>query len=327
MKWLVQLTAAALGALLVGVGLGVFASGFFSSAGSACTSQYTYINPEPDCDTFDERSSRLDALQEKLDAKVKNLELQPNVDHVAVFTRDLVTRRFAGVNDVHSFYMASLLKVPILIAYYKFAEVEPKILDDGITYDGSINEYDLQDIPVPDHLVVGKSYTVSELLYHSVANSDNTAAQILMQRLPSDFLDKVLTALGTQFQKPEGEKEDLITARSYAGVFRVLYNASYLSREYSNKALELLTHTSFDKGAAAGIPAGTAIAHKYGERANVDPKTDAVVSRQLHDCGIIYAHSGSHPYIFCIMTQGNDFSALQSAIRDLSATIYNALEE
>lgn len=323
-KWFVP--GIILGALFVGALLGYGLNAAFGGPAFGCTSHYRYINPSPDCDTFDERALRLDNLQNALEAKTALLENQTGVTHISVFARDLVTRRFAGVDADRVYYLASLLKVPILVAYYSYAEVDQSILNDTITYDGSINDYERQGTDVPDHLTVGKTYSVSELLDHAIVNSDNTAAEILLARLPSAFVDKTLAALGIQFNKPEGDKENLVTARTYSNVLRVLYNSSYLSREYSDKALELLTKTSFRNAAAAGIPEGVAVAHKFGERTNVDA-TGAVVSRQLHDCGIVYAKAGAHPYIFCILTEGTDFTALENAIRDVSATIYNSLEQ
>lgn len=240
------------GALLVFIAGGLtgyllFAS--FKDGTAGCVSEFTHINPEPDCEVFDERSGKLEALQSSLEAKVQELELQGDIDHVAVFTRDLTSRRFAGVNDDRVFVLASLLKVPIFIAYHKFAEVEPAVLTDEILYTGSPNSYDTQkEIPPSERLVVGQRYTVEELLSRMIIHSDNTASDILLPRMTESFMIKTLSSLGVQVEKNPGEKEALVTARTYANVFRGLYNASYLSREYSEKTLKLLTLTTFDRG-------------------------------------------------------------------------------
>jgi len=49
------------------------------------------------------------------------------------------------------------------------------------------------------------------------------------------------------------KKEDSLTLSAYASYFRVLFNASYLNEEMSEKALRYLAHSVFRNGMAAGI--------------------------------------------------------------------------
>lgn len=53
--------------------------------------------------------------------------------------------------------MASLLKIPLLIGGFKLAEVEPRILDQEIVYNGKPAFYGEQVIQVEDKLKVGSS--------------------------------------------------------------------------------------------------------------------------------------------------------------------------
>lgn len=313
--------------VIFGVGALAGASVFsiFGTPKTGCVSGYLHINPEPDCEVFDERSEKLETLQVALEGKVRELELRSDIDHVAVFTRDLKSRRFAAVNDDRVFILASLLKVPILMSYYKFAEVEPAILLDEVTYTGTTNSYVTQsEIPPTEQLVAGQRYTIDALLTQMIIHSDNTASDILLPRMPDSFIVKTLSALGIQIEKTPGEKEALVTARTYANVFRGLYNASFLSREYSEKALDILTRTTFPRGTRGALPKGVEVAEKFGERTNTDENGN-IISRQLHDCGIVYANEGETPYTFCIMTEGAEYSALEEAVQDLAREIYKNL--
>lgn len=320
----------------IAVGVGCFLVGALASlllvtllkpTENGCISDYKHINPEPDCEIYDQRSEKLETLQASLESKVETLELRNDIDRIAVFTRDLTTRRFAAVNDDKVFILASLLKVPILMSYYKFAEIEPAILSDEIVYTGSQSSYSIQsEIPPEVKLTPGERYTVEELLEQMIIHSDNTASDILTPRMNEVFIQKTLSSLGIQIENISGEKEALVTARSYANVFRGLYNASFLSREYSEKALELLTKTTFNKGTRGVIPNNVEIAEKFGERTNVDAAGN-VVSRQLHDCGIVYANNGKSPYTFCIMTEGAEFDALEEAVQEIAREIYSTLSD
>ena len=112
-----------------------------------------------------------------------------------------------------------------------------------------------------------------------------------------------------------------LSVRQYASFFRLLYNASYLNRTHSEQALALMAGSSYVKGLAAGVPKSVPVAHKFGERGNLD----ANIRYQLHDCGIVY-HPHT-PYLLCIMTQGDDFARMERAIRDISRLFYEEVEK
>ncbi|MDO8560151.1 MAG: serine hydrolase [bacterium] len=61
-----------------------------------------------------------------------------------------------------------------------------------------------------------------------------------------------------------------MSVKDYASFFRILYNASYLNREQSERALGLMTKTRFRDGIIAGVPAGRPVAHKFGERTTLE---------------------------------------------------------
>jgi len=111
-----------------------------------------------------------------------------------------------------------------------------------------------------------------------------------------------------------------MSVKDYSSFFRILYNASYLSKEMSSKALKLLTQVNFNKGLVAGLPKGVKIAHKFGERGYA--LNDI---KQLHDCGIVY-----HPrktYLICVMTKGNKIEDLEYIIQKISKFIYQTVDK
>ncbi len=314
-------------AVLASVLLGYFLRGsdlFSSVVNNSCTSKLVFLKPSIDCDSIDEKSEKLSVLQQKAEVMISGYVKTNKVKRVSMFVRDLNTSRFAGVNDTDSYYMASLLKTPLLIGGYKLAEVEPKILDQEIVYSGVPNLYGEQVVEVSDKMVVGQSYKIKDLLYRSVVYSDNTAAQMLFDYYPEEYMDRILQSLGIQITKPTGEVENYVTARSYANIFRILYNASFLNKEYSNEALSILSQTKFNGGATAKLPKGTLVAHKFAERTLVYPDNTVAV-KQFHECGIVYAKNGKDPYIFCVMTEGSDYKTLESVIADISLLVFDEI--
>ncbi|MFZ2500363.1 MAG: serine hydrolase [Minisyncoccia bacterium] len=315
-----------------GVLITIFLLGFASdrlffptTSGDNCVSDFTFIRQNLDCNLSDKKIQNLGVLEGKIKEDILGYQEQGKVTRVSVFARDILSSRFVGVNENEMFYMASLLKIPVLVGGYKLAEVEPRLLDQEILYTGKPNLYDGQNIKPIEVLEMGKSYTVRELMRRAVVYSDNTAAQLLYDYYPVEFLDRIMEALGLSFTMPQGVAENFVTARTYANVFRSLYNSSYLTREYSNEALSFLTKTTYSDGATAKLPKDVLVAHKFAERSTTLPSAPQRPLRQLHECGLVYAKNGAEPYTFCILTEGSDYEALQNVLQDLSLEIYTAM--
>jgi beta-lactamase class A len=124
--------------------------------------------------------------------------------------------------------------------------------------------------------------------------------------------------------KPNPDNPDYATAQSYSLFLRVLYNATYLDRDHSEKLLQLLAQSDFSKGIEAGVPNGILIAQKFGD-ARIPDAQGVQVGAELQDCGIVYYPD--HPYVLCVMTKGTDISVLESAISNISQIVYQDIEK
>ncbi len=298
----------------------LFASQNFSNS---CGTKLKFIKPNLDCEQADDKFNTLESLKSKLEVSIEGFKKTGKAKRISVFVRDLNTSKFVGIHDGEIYYMASLLKTPLLIGGFKLAEVEPKILDQALIYNGVPDLYEDQIISVSNKLKKGETYTIKDLMNRAVIYSDNTAAQILLDYYPEGFLDRIMQALGIQIVKPTGEAEDFVTARTYANIFRILYNSSYLTRDYSNQALEILSKTEFKDGITSKLPNDLTIAHKFAERTLVYGNNN-VVLEQIHECGLVYSKD---PYILCILTEGTSYSDLKYVLSEVSLSIYNDMIE
>jgi len=295
-------------------------SGAFLSG--TCPTDLTFVKAEQDCGSSDIALNTMSSLQDDLTHDVNAYITTGRASRISVFVRDLNSQRFATVNPTESYFMASLLKVPLAVAYYRLAEVTPDILDQKITYNGDASLYALQDIQPQQKLIAGTTYAVKDLIFRMLAYSDNAAAALLTQNYVSDdYLQKILVTIGLPTRQ-KGQQENMTTAMSYAGVFRTLYYSAFLSREYSDDILNDLSQSTFTDGAVKLLPNGVVVSHKFGERSVINPATGQATLDQLHDCGIVYGANGTEPYSFCIMTEGKNFPDLESAVQNISATIY-----
>ena len=279
-------------------------------------SGYRFINPLLECEAPASFSGPIANLRTALSDQASLFIDQDKVSEVSVYFRDLNSGEWIGINDKAKFSPASLMKVPILIAYLKLAEKDKDLLNKKLKITQEREEALSQNIIPDQEIETGKEYTVWELLRYMVAYSDNLAVNVLLENMDTVQLDRVYNELGV-YIPTQDMTENFISVRDYASFFRVLFNSSYLTREMSEKALELLSQTNFNQGIVAGLPSYITVAHKFGERRLPD-------SLQLHDCGIIYRTNS--PYLLCIMTRGSDFRQMASVIENLASLSFQKFD-
>ena len=287
-------------------------------------SDYPLLSPLLLCNVSDQKSPNENTVLAGIINKYVQQQLAAGViDDMSVYVIDYQNGKWAGYNENARYDPASMLKVPVMIAFYQAAERQPSALTERIKFNGDAqnsNEY----FKSPNGIQSGTYYTTDQMIDSMIINSDNTAALLLEKDLNADTLAEVFTDLGLPVPE-QGQNVQYLSAKLYAYFFRVLYNATYLDREFSQKALSLLTQTTFTVGIKAGVPADTTVAHKFGER-SVYSTDGTLQSRELHDCGIVYK-PGS-PYLICIMSRSKATSvdAMAKNIADLSALVYQSIQ-
>lgn len=281
-------------------------------------SQYKHINPLLECENTDgiENSSELSSLKVKLETQIAQIVSANQVSTIAIYFRDLNNGPWFGINENSNFTPASLLKTPVMIAYLKLAESDPSILTKRLRYDPSKSPPESPAPNIPS-MEPNATYSIEELIGRMITYSDNNAFNLLTLNLDYELITQVHTDLGITIPS-ESTPEDFVSVKQYAGLFRVLFNSSYLSRSMSEKALDILAQASYHDGIVGGVDPSIEVAHKYGVRQGQNG------INQLHDCGIIYYPD--HPYLVCIMTKGDTFKVLASTINALSRSIYDEIK-
>lgn len=249
-------------------------------------------------------------VQKQLDTK--------QVSKLGVYYRDLHDGPWFGINAKEAFFPASMMKVPIMIAWLKRAEQNPGELNRTFTYDRQIDMGALQNNPPEHRIERGRPYTVDKLLEYMIAYSDNNATTLLYSKLGAKDLNTVID--GMDINNNPDNPANVLSLHAYSGFFRILYNAAFLDREMSEKALGLLSLQDFPQGIVGGVPKGIPVAAKFGE--HVAGRNNE--EKHLHEFGIVY--HPRHPYILGIMTRGLDFGKQAEIIREISRMIYAAVD-
>lgn len=287
------------------------------------TGGFEYINPLLECDAVEyEISAPLKPIRNKINDYIDKLKTENKIKDVSVYYRNLNNGPWFGINERQTYNPASLVKVPMMVAYLKVAEAHPEILDAEVKYEGEYEDRDNLSDPAKS-LKPGETYAVRDLIYRMVAFSDNKALHLshryLVENIDKGLLDKIALEMDV-FSTSALNADNRLNIKDYSSVFRILYNASFLNSEFSENALKLLADSDYDEGLAASLSPDIKIANKYGVYTVSDDDSEL----QLHDCGIIYAET---PYLLCVMTRGDkkNQNDMIMAIREISKMVYEGI--
>jgi beta-lactamase class A len=195
------------------------------------------------------------------------------------------------------FASASLVKVPIMLAYFYAAKNNKINLNDTLVLKSSQKVRGsgiIKDIPE------GTSFTIEELVDLMISHSDNTACNILIDLLGFDYINSFFQGLGLkdtnlsrkmmQFAVRRKGIENYTTAEDMAFCFEILYHKKFLTRQISGRCLSLLKKQEVNDRIPARIPESVVVAHKTGLERKI-----------CHDAGIMFTPQGD--FLICLLTK------------------------
>jgi beta-lactamase class A len=315
--------------VFVGAGMGVFTSPAASKGEAVPEStdgSFRFIRAFVDSNrTAKIRTTKeLRPFQYKVNALIENTLKEGGAAAVSVYFRDLNHGNGFGIREQDKFSPKSLLKVPLMIAYFKWAETNPLVLRKTLMSTGTGQEAVQGQSDQVKKLEPGKTYTINDLIFRMIAHDDADAYTLLYANLPSNRLEKIFNDLYVEYDPLK--QENSLSLKAFAVFFRVLYNSSFLTEEMSEKALRYLSKSAFRTGMAAGIPPSVDIASKRGERRiSVTSNGNDKELTQLHEFGIIY--HPHRPFLLGIMVQGEDLDQLTKILRDITRLVYEEVDK
>ena len=215
----------------------------------------------------------------------------------AIIIKDLETGWQIDSDKDMEIPSASLVKIPIMMAYFCAAEEGKIKLNDAI-------ELKLADRvegsgPVKQG-VPGTSYTIEDLLYFMITQSDNTAANMLIDKFGIDELNRYFIKFGLKhtnlsrkmmdFKLRKYGVENYTTVADMAYLLEELYNGKFMNKKVSGMCLKLLTEQKINDRIPKKLPPDIIVAHKTGLEHGV-----------CHDVGIVYTKKGN--FLICVMTK------------------------
>ncbi|MGA2775783.1 MAG: serine hydrolase [Candidatus Omnitrophota bacterium] len=215
---------------------------------------------------------------------------------------------------------ASLVKIPIMLSYF-YATQEGKVsLRDTIKLKTCEK--------VAGSRVLGKEpsgslFTIEELFEPMITQSDNAAANILIDFLGFDTLNIYFKKMGLKntniarkmmdFKERREGDENYTTAQDMAYLLEELYHKNFLNKDISEKCLELLGQQKINDRIPKKLPKnGTFIAHKTGLERHI-----------CHDVGIVFTNKGN--FLICVLVKHDNKLAkpAKKLISDIALLVYN----
>lgn len=286
-----------------------------------CKNNLVFVNPYFACK--DEVVNKKEYIDFKIEllSFIENQKRDNKISSIAVYFRDLKSGPTFGINDREDFIPASLLKLPVALTIFDLSEEKfPDLLSQKLEYTNKVFLDNNKEFPPEEFIKENTPYTINELTERMIKYSDNLALELVNEHLLSlgngkDLVAETYRDLG--ILSATDLDSSTLNAKGYSSIFRMLYNASFLSKDNSEKLLSYLSESTFNEGLRMGVPKEIKIAHKFGERELDDIP---IGENQLHDCGIIYYPD--NPYILCIMTRGKEIKDLENTIAEISKKVY-----
>ena len=240
-------------------------------------------------------SEKQKVLWQKLGATIHDID--QHLDGVmGVAIEDLNTEEQFFLHEDEVFAQASSIKIAVLANLYLQAEQGKLKLADLYTVQAS----DL----VPDSDIMGgltpgvTQVTLRDLATMMVAVSDNSATNVLIDRVGMDNVNAMLDSLGlahTRLRRKMMDldaakqgRENISTPREMMLLLEAIYRGKLLNKESTADFFKVLS-TNKDSWIPRDLPADVKIANKPGSLEGV-----------RNDSGIVFVEG--RPYVICVMT-------------------------
>lgn len=319
----------ALRLLILGVGLGVIAGtvlsvwdptgrymGLGPTGEQALPTEATpQPQPSPAALAALDLGQEMTALKQQVQALASS---QPDLTP-GVFLVDLDTNAYVDLNGSMVFPAASMIKVPILVAFFQDVDAgkirldEQLVLTEDVIAEGS---GDLQYQPI------GSKYSALETATLMIVISDNTATNMLIKRmggkeaLNQRFQDWGLTNTVINAPLADLTGTNTTTPKDLVSLMALVNRGDLVSLRSRDRLLEIMRRTETNTLLPQGLGPGATIAHKTGD-----------IASTVGDVGLIDLPDGKRYLAAVVMKRPDNDDRAQELIRQISKVSYTAFSQ
>ena len=236
-----------------------------------------------------------------------------------MFFVDMDTGNYLNLNGDKVYATASIIKLPILIAFFQDVDAgkiklnETLVMTRDVVVGGS---GEMQDRPI------GSKFSALETATKMITISDNTATNMIIKRMGGiQVLNQRFRSWGLQKTAirnwlPDLRGTNTTTARELIKVLALLDQQKLLSHRSQSQALSILRQVRNRSLLPAGLRQGATIAHKTGD-----------IGFLLGDAGIIQMPNGKRYLAAVLVESAYDDPAARDFIQDVSRIVYSYLDQ
>jgi beta-lactamase class A len=238
-----------------------------------------------------------------------------------VYVQDLNGRWGYGVNPDETFFGASVMKIPLMVAVFRKIDEGEFSLNDSFETEsedwaGGAGWLQWQE--------AGTSHTVEDYLWMTMTQSDNVATNALLRLVGGpEYVNEVTRSLGALdtvlYQKVTSERaavpalDNRTTPRDMATILAKVYAGEAASPESSRKMVGIMYQNDLQSSLKDGLPEDTSAANKGGWLYKV------------YDEAAIVWHE-DNPYVVAIFSKhgSEDVEVGKALLKGLSESVWEA---
>ena len=244
----------------------------------------------------------------------KNSDIGPGV-----FLVDMDNGAYVDWNGTLAFSAASTIKLPILIAFLQDVDAGKIRLDEKLTMQ---SQHIAEGSGNMQYQPTGTKYAALEVAAKMIAISDNTATNMLIERLGGEadlnhrFKSWGLTVTQISNPLPDLEGTNTTSPRDLVHLMAMVNQGELLSLRSRDRAFDILQATKNNTLLPQGLEAGASIAHKTGD-----------IGTAIADAGIVDMPNGKRYLIAAIVKRPHNDPDAEELIRQISRTAYQFLND
>lgn len=285
---------------------------------------YTFVEDEGKIKVLDtkfvnEDENKYTIIKNEVENKISNIFTGVKGNYSVVF-KDLNENDSLSINN-SKMPSASTIKIYVMIEAYNQVNQGKISLRDTVTLNDSMI---VGGSGVLQYEPVGTEVTIEELINLMMVESDNVAANILIDKLGMTNINTTIKSLGcvdTELNRKMMDIEALnkgienyTSVNDLSLVLEKLYKNQCIESQYDKLMLDTMKQHQLKSKIPNELPEGVVVAHKSGELGGIE-----------NDAGIIYTDKGA--YVLCILTNNGTSSEQVMAISDVSREIYDKYME
>lgn len=272
---------------------------------------------------FEIKRKRLELERRKTSWKILENDIKKELNsfkgRAGIIVKDLSTGWEILINQDSLFRSGSLVKIPIMAVCFSAVNEDKLKLNETLTLKAThkvLGSGRLKDTPP------GTELTIAELIELMIQDSDNTATNMLIERLGFGYLNDCFKKLSLKdtnisrrmmdFKSRKEGKENFTSASDLAYLLEEIYNERLIKKIYSQMCLEFLKGQKIRDRIPAKLPKYTVVAHKTGLERGI-----------CHDAGIVFGPKGD--FLIVVLTRHTHKSAklAKAFIREIASRTYN----